>query len=108
VRFRSARLTNITGATLASVAHFATTFFSIADARRETRKVCIRRSQVAFNFRTDRQLLLGSTGPKLRFLDDDHSFSTTVRLDDDHVPIAATDGFTEPRYDELAFLEQMQ
>lgn len=84
---------------------FATAFFAIVDARRQTMQYVSAGHEAAYIITPDGSRLLGNTGPIVGLMDDDDSFDQeTVRLDYGDILAAATDGFTEARDENLVFL----
>jgi serine phosphatase RsbU (regulator of sigma subunit) len=84
---------------------FATVFFAIVDARRQTMQYVSAGHEAAYILTPDGSSALGATGPIVGLLDDDASFGqATVRLDHGDIFAAVTDGFTEARDAALTFL----
>lgn len=84
---------------------FATAFFAIIDARRESMDYVSAGHEAAYIVTSDGHRMLEATGPILGLLDDDHSFQQrTLKLETGDTFIAVTDGFTEARNEQGAFL----
>ena len=84
---------------------FATVFFAIVDADRQTMQYVSAGHDAAYVFMPDGPRRLNATGPVVGLMDDDDGFGVeTVRLVHGDIFAAVTDGFTEARDDTLAFL----
>jgi sigma-B regulation protein RsbU (phosphoserine phosphatase) len=84
---------------------FATAFFAVVDARRQTMQYVSAGHEAAYVITPQGPRMLGATGPIVGLMDDDDSFSQeTVRLDRGDIFAAVTDGFTEARNAGLVFL----
>jgi sigma-B regulation protein RsbU (phosphoserine phosphatase) len=84
---------------------FATAFFAIIDATRESMQYVSAGHEAAFIVTSHGHRPLEATGPILGLLDDDRAFSQkTVELHMGDIVVAVTDGFTEARNEEGAFL----
>lgn len=83
---------------------FATAFFAILDARRETMQYVSAGHEAACMVTPDGSRLLDVTGPIVGLMDDDAFGQETVPLDHGDIFAAVTDGFTEARDESLAFL----
>ena len=77
---------------------FATAFFAILDARRQTMQYVSAGHEAAYVITPVGPRMLGATGPIVGLMDDDDAFSQeTVQLDRGDIFAAVTDGFTEAR-----------
>jgi serine phosphatase RsbU (regulator of sigma subunit) len=84
---------------------FATAFFAIVDAGRQTMQYVSAGHEAAYVIGPDGPLMLNATGPIVGLMDDDEAFSQgTVALDGGDIFAAVTDGFTEARDSGLTFL----
>jgi serine phosphatase RsbU (regulator of sigma subunit) len=84
---------------------FATAFFAIVDADRQTMDYVSAGHEAACLIRGDGRRFFEATGPILGLLDDDRAFrGETIALEPGDIVAAVTDGFTEARNPQLAFL----
>jgi serine phosphatase RsbU (regulator of sigma subunit) len=84
---------------------FATAFFGIIDVDGGSMQYVSAGHEAACLIRGDRRHFLDATGPILGLFDDDRSFrQETIALEPDDIVAAVTDGFTEARNEQLAFL----
>ena len=84
---------------------FATAFFAIVDARRQTMQYVSAGHEAACMVTPDGSRLLDVTGPIIGLMDDDDAFAQeTVPLGHGDIFAAVTDGFTEARDERFAFL----
>jgi sigma-B regulation protein RsbU (phosphoserine phosphatase) len=85
---------------------FATAFFAIVDAGRQTMQFVSAGHEAAYLFSShDDVASLPATGPIIGFIDDDYSFSQeTIDLEPGDIFAAVTDGFTEARNERNTFL----
>ncbi len=84
---------------------FATVFFAIVDAGRQTMQYVSAGHEAAYIVTPDGPRMLHATGPIVGLMDDDDAFGqATVRLEHGDIFAAVTDGFTEARNESLVFL----
>jgi len=84
---------------------FATAFFAIVDAQRQTMQYVSAGHEAAFVIAPEGPRMLAATGPIVGLMDDDDAFrQETVRLGGGDIFAAVTDGFTEARNAGLIFL----
>jgi sigma-B regulation protein RsbU (phosphoserine phosphatase) len=84
---------------------FATAFFAIVDARRQTMQYVSAGHEAAYIITPSGARPLDATGPIVGLMEDDGAFSQgTVVLDQGDIFAAVTDGFTEARDESLVFL----
>ena len=84
---------------------FATAFFAIVDAGRQTMQYVSAGHEAAYVIAPDGPRMLSATGPIVGLMDDDDAFSQgIVPLGAGDIVAAVTDGFTEARDAGLTFL----
>jgi len=84
---------------------FATAFFAIVDAERDTMHYVSAGHEAACLVRGDGCRFLNATGPILGLMDDERAFrQETLTLESGDIVAAVTDGFTEARNEQLEFL----
>lgn len=84
---------------------FATAFFAIIDAKRQTMQYVSAGHEAAYLIMSDGPRMLHATGPIVGLLDDDAGFEAeTVKLDPGDIIAAVTDGFTDAHNDSFIFL----
>jgi serine phosphatase RsbU (regulator of sigma subunit) len=84
---------------------FATVFFGIIDAGRRTLQYVSAGHEAAYVLASDKATRLPPTGPIIGLFDDDTAFDHgVVRLTDESIVAAVTDGFSEARNASLEFL----
>jgi sigma-B regulation protein RsbU (phosphoserine phosphatase) len=84
---------------------FATVFFGIVDAKRQTLQYVSAGHEAAFVLDGDRAIQLSATGPIIGLMDDDGAFDHgVIALADGSILAAVTDGFSEARNAERQFL----
>jgi serine phosphatase RsbU (regulator of sigma subunit) len=84
---------------------FATVFFAIVDARRQTMQYVSAGHEAAYVVAPNGPRTLHATGPIVGLMDDDDAFGQqTVQLEHGDIFAAVTDGFTEARNENFVFL----